>query len=86
MLSCNVKAREKSFEGRVAINEGGDILGTIFNDDPEGEDKEREKKKGEEIGCEGGCSFSEKLRRTAEVIEARVVVGHSGGLWASPVS
>lgn len=54
-------------------------MGTIFNDDAEGEDKEREKKKGEEIGCEGGCSFSEKLRRTAKVIEARVVVGHGGG-------
>lgn len=61
-------------------------MGAIFDDHAEGEDKEREKKEGEEIGCEGGRSFSKKLGRTAEVIEARMVVGHGGGLRPSPVS
>lgn len=86
MLPSNVKAREKSLKRRVAINEGCDVLGAIFDDDAKGEDEEGKEKEGEEIGCEGGRSFFEKLGRTAEIIEARMIVGHGGGVWGSPDS
>ena len=78
MLPCNVKARKKSLKRRVAVDEGGDILGAIFDDNAEGEDEKGKEKEGEEIRCEGGGSFFEKLGRTAEVIEARMIVGHGG--------
>ena len=80
MLPCNVKAREKSLKGRVAINERGDILGAIFDNDAEGKDEEGKEKEGEKIGCEGGRSFSEKLGRTTEIIKARMIIGHGGRL------
>lgn len=75
-----IDAGEKGFERRVAVDEGGDLVGPILDDGAEGEDEEREKEKREEVVGERSGGGSQKLRGGPELGQPVVeVVGHGGG-------
>lgn len=67
--ASEVEAGEEGFERRVAVDEGGEEVGPIFDDRAEGEDEEGEEDEGEEVGSERRRGLSEELGGAAEVVQ-----------------
>ncbi|RXI04260.1 hypothetical protein DVH24_038534 [Malus domestica] len=56
--ASEVEAGDEGFERRVAVDEGGEEVGPIFDDRGEGEDEEGEEDEGGEVASERRCGLS----------------------------
>ena len=72
-VSGEVEAGEEGLEGRIAVDEGGDMRGSVLDDGAKREDEEGEQDERDEVGGERRSGFSEKLCSGTQVLQPWVV-------------
>lgn len=72
ILTVNVEAGKEGLEGRVAVDEGGDVDAPVLDHRTEGEEEEGDERDGEEGGAGGGSRLLHDLRGGAEVERPRM--------------
>lgn len=73
-----IEAGEEGLERRVAVDEGCEEVGPIFDDRTEGEDEEGEEEEGEEVAGKRRRRLSQDLGGAAQVVQPWMLIAHRG--------